>query len=180
MLRPSHHVELARYAHDMVTLATSRQLVLLAKYLQTHLSDIERWMRDMRIAINVSKSSVMIFTKAGRHIPTSSSFRGTSPLGPYRPLSWGDPRQTAHLVDSRRSAEEESGTEPGIFGTSPEEKEGLSLHQEWSSAVQAAHPSSNRLRLLHLEVVRSLPCQETTGAAIQASSHCYQCTFVHW
>jgi hypothetical protein len=36
------------------------------------------------------------------------------------------------------------------------------------------------LRVLHLEVRCSHPCEEAAGALIQASSPCYRCTFVHW
>jgi hypothetical protein len=38
-------------------------------------------------------------------------------------------------------------------GTSPKQEK-WSLHQEWSSAVQAAHPSYNGLLMHHLEVCR--------------------------
>jgi hypothetical protein len=66
---PSHHVELALYADDTAVIATSRQPALLVKYLETYLSDIERWLSEWRIAINVSKSSAMLFAKTGRRVP---------------------------------------------------------------------------------------------------------------
>jgi hypothetical protein len=47
----------------------SRQAALLVKYLDTYLSDLERWLSEWRIAINVSKSSAMLFAKTGRRIP---------------------------------------------------------------------------------------------------------------
>lgn len=34
-----------------------------------YISNVEWWLREWRININVSKSAVMIFEKAGRHIP---------------------------------------------------------------------------------------------------------------
>jgi hypothetical protein len=69
MSRPSRHVELALYAEDTAVMATPRQLVLLVEYLETYLSDLERWLSEWRIAINVSKRSVTLFTKTGSRIP---------------------------------------------------------------------------------------------------------------
>jgi hypothetical protein len=63
-----HHVELALYGDDMAVTATSCQPALLVKYLETYLSDLEQWLREWRITINVSKSSAMLFAKASRHI----------------------------------------------------------------------------------------------------------------
>jgi len=65
MPSPSRHVELALYADDTAVIATSRRPALLVKYLETYLSHLERWLSDWRIAINVSKSSAMLFAKTG-------------------------------------------------------------------------------------------------------------------
>ena len=62
---PSRHVELALYADDTAIIATSRSPALLVSYLEAYLSDLERWLRVWRIAINVSKSNAMLFAKAG-------------------------------------------------------------------------------------------------------------------
>jgi hypothetical protein len=48
-------------------------------------------------------------------------------------------------------------------------KEKWSLHQELSSAVQAAHPSYDGIRVPRLEVHRSLPYQKTAGASVHMS-----------
>jgi hypothetical protein len=69
MPSPPRHVELALYADDMAVVATSRQPALLVKYLETYFSDLERWLSEWRIAINVSNSSAMLFAKTGRRIP---------------------------------------------------------------------------------------------------------------
>jgi len=61
-----HHVELALYADDTAIIATSRTPALLVSYLQSYLSHLERWLTEWRIAINVSKSSAIIFARAGR------------------------------------------------------------------------------------------------------------------
>ena len=62
---PLHHVELALYTDDMAIIATSRKLTLLVTYLESYLNDLQRWLSEWRIAI-VSKSTVMIFVRAGR------------------------------------------------------------------------------------------------------------------
>jgi hypothetical protein len=65
MLTPSHHVELALYADDTAVIATSRKPTLLVSYLESYLNDLQRWLSEWRIAINVSKSSAMKFARAG-------------------------------------------------------------------------------------------------------------------
>jgi hypothetical protein len=66
MPSPSHHVELALYADDTAVIATSRKPTLLVSYLEAYLSDLQRWLSEWRIAINVSKSTAIIFARAGR------------------------------------------------------------------------------------------------------------------
>jgi len=61
MPKPSHHVELALYADDTAIIATSRTPALLLSYLKSYLSHLGRWLTEWRIAINVSKSSAIIF-----------------------------------------------------------------------------------------------------------------------
>ena len=65
---PSHHIDLAQYAGDTALVATSKQPQLLLKYLETYLTELEIWLRDWRIAINVDKSAAVFFTT--KHIPT--------------------------------------------------------------------------------------------------------------
>jgi hypothetical protein len=66
MPSPSHHVELAIYADVTAIIATSRKPTLLVSYLESYLNDLQRWLSEWRIAINISKSSAMIFARAGR------------------------------------------------------------------------------------------------------------------
>jgi hypothetical protein len=61
---PSRHVELGLYEDDTAIIATSRKSALLSSYLESHLSDLVRWLREWRIAINVSKTNAMLFAKA--------------------------------------------------------------------------------------------------------------------
>jgi retron-type reverse transcriptase len=58
---PSRHFKLALYADDTAIIATSQKSALLIRYLNTYLSDLERWLRERRIAINVSKSNAILF-----------------------------------------------------------------------------------------------------------------------
>ena len=53
----SLHVELAHYADDTAVIATSRKPTLLVSYLVSYLNDLQRWLSEWRIAINVPKSS---------------------------------------------------------------------------------------------------------------------------
>ena len=63
---PSHHVELALYADDTAIIATSRKPTLLFSYPESYLKNLQRWLSEWRIAINVSKSTTIIFGRAGR------------------------------------------------------------------------------------------------------------------
>jgi len=66
MPSPSHHVELALYAGDMAIIAMSRKPTLLVRYLESYLNDLQWWLSEWKIAINVFKSTAIIFTRAGR------------------------------------------------------------------------------------------------------------------
>ena len=63
MLSPLHHVDLALYADDTAVIATSRKPTLLVSYLEFYLK-LSEW----RVAINIFKSSAMIFARVGRRI----------------------------------------------------------------------------------------------------------------
>jgi predicted Zn-dependent protease len=66
MPSPSHHVELVLYADDTAIIAMSRKPTLLISYLESYLNDIQRWLSEWRISINVNKSTAIIFPHAGR------------------------------------------------------------------------------------------------------------------
>jgi hypothetical protein len=67
MPAPFHHLGLARCATDTTIIPTSRKPALLVSYLESYLSDLERWLNEWIFAIKVSKSNAMFFT--GRSIP---------------------------------------------------------------------------------------------------------------
>jgi len=88
MLSPSRH------AGDTTVIAVSRQAMLLVKYLETCFSDLEQWLREWSLAINVKKSFAVLFAKAGRRIAKPRLFG--------EPIQWVD---TAHYpgvtIDTR-------------------------------------------------------------------------------
>jgi hypothetical protein len=53
---------------DLGLAATLRKPSLLSSYLQTHLDRFEHWLWEWRVAINVSKSTVVLFAKTARRI----------------------------------------------------------------------------------------------------------------
>jgi hypothetical protein len=82
---PSHHVELAQYADDTALVAMPGSPSLLVGYLEVSVGRLERWLRDWRIAMKVSKSTALLFAKAPRPIqkPRTVQFLG-------EPRQWVD------------------------------------------------------------------------------------------
>jgi len=89
MPSPSHHVELALYADDTAIIATSRKPTLLVSYLESYPNDLQRWLSEWRIAINVSKSTAIIFARVGRRFiqPRPATLRGNNRMGRQNLLS---------------------------------------------------------------------------------------------
>ena len=90
MSSPSHHVELALYAEETAGMATSREPTLLFSYLGSYLNELQRCLSEWRVAINVSKSSAIIFAHirtAPHPAPTSHTLRGTNLMGRNYTLS---------------------------------------------------------------------------------------------
>jgi len=85
MPSPTHHVELAVYADGTAIIATSCKPTLLVSYLESYLNDLQRWLSEWRIAINVSKSTAIIFALAGRRFIQP---RPVTLLG--EPIQWFD------------------------------------------------------------------------------------------
>ena len=83
MPSPSHHVELALYAEDTAIIGTSSKPTLLVSYLELYLNGLQLWLSEWRIAINVSKSTAIIFARAGRRFIQS---RAVTLLG--EPIRW--------------------------------------------------------------------------------------------
>ena len=117
---PSHHVELALYADDTAITATFRKPTLFASYLESYLNDLQRRLSEWRIAINVSKSSAIIYSRALHPAAPSNTFRGTNPMGRHNSLSGSDPRYTTYLVALHRSGQEQGCSKDGYAGSPPE------------------------------------------------------------
>ena len=73
---PSRHIELAQYADDTALVVTSKHPALLVKYLETHLYELEIWLREWRIVINVGKSAAVLFTTRRTPPPRLLRFLG--------------------------------------------------------------------------------------------------------
>ena len=89
MPTPPHHVELALYADDTGIIATSRKPMLLVRYLESYFNDLQRWLSERRIAINVSKSTEIILERgrtALHQAPTSKTLRGANIMGRHNTL----------------------------------------------------------------------------------------------
>ena len=69
-------IELAQYADDTALEATSKHPALLVKYLETHLSELEIWIREWRVTINVGKSAAVLFTTRRMPLPPPLIFLG--------------------------------------------------------------------------------------------------------
>jgi hypothetical protein len=65
-MTPSHHVELSLYANETAIIAKSRKPKLFVSYLKSYLNELQRGFSEWRIAIYVSKSTALIFARAGR------------------------------------------------------------------------------------------------------------------
>ena len=59
-------MELALYSDDTAIIATSRKPKLLVSYLESYLNDLQQWLREWKIAINLSMSTAIIFMRAGQ------------------------------------------------------------------------------------------------------------------
>ena len=79
----SHHVELALYDDDTAIIATSHKSTLLISYLEYYFNNLQKCLSEWRIATNVSKSTAIIFARAGRRFiqPQPVTFFG-------EPIQW--------------------------------------------------------------------------------------------
>jgi hypothetical protein len=68
---PSCHVEFVQYADDRTLVATSCSPSILVGYLEAYLGRLKRWLRDQRLAINISNSIAVLSVVAERRIQKS-------------------------------------------------------------------------------------------------------------
>jgi hypothetical protein len=79
----SRHVELAQYTDYTALIATSSSPSLVVDYLEACLGRLLLWLRDWRLAINVSKSTAVLFAKAARRVQKSRPVQF-----PGEPIEW--------------------------------------------------------------------------------------------
>ena len=95
-ISPSYHVELSRYVDYTAVIASSRKPTLFVSYLESYLNDLQRWLSEWRIAINVSMSSAMIFARTGRPIQLDETTRYLG-VTLYKQVTW-----SPHIVQVRK------------------------------------------------------------------------------
>ena len=176
----SHHVELALYADDTSIIATSRKPMLLVSYLESYLNDVQRWMSEWRIAINVPKSTALIFARAGRR------FNQPRPVTLFgEPIQWVDTARYLRVtLDSRLTwsphidqFRRRTAKRMGVLGPLLNSKSDLSVRNGVLLFKQLIRPHDG-LCVTRMEVRRPHPCPEAAGATIQVSSPCYWCPLV--
>jgi hypothetical protein len=172
---PSRYVELAQYADDTAVAATSRSPSLLVGYLEAYLGRLEHWLRDWRIAIIVSKSTAVIFVKAARRFrkPRPVEFLGEL-------IQWVETaRHLGVALDTELTwparvdqVGKKAAQGLGVLGPSLTGEVSCPVCQKRCSALQAAHPSYDGLRMSDLEVRCSHRRSGAACVAVQVSSHC--------
>ena len=85
MPSPLHHVELVLYSDDTAIIAMFREPTLLVSYLESCVNEVQRYLSDCRIAINMSNCTTIIFARAGQRFIQS---RPVTPFG--EPNEWAD------------------------------------------------------------------------------------------
>jgi hypothetical protein len=167
-----HHVQLALYADDTAVIATSRKPTQLVSYLQSYLNELQRWLSEWSTAINVSKSTAIIFARTRRR------FSQPTPVRLFvEPIEWVDKTRylgvTLHTrltcpphIDQvrKRTAQRMGMLRPLLNRKSNIAVRGEILYK------QVIRPM--RLCLPCLEVRCPLACPEATGVAFQVSSPC--------
>jgi hypothetical protein len=183
MPSPSHHVELALYADDTAVIATSRKPTLLVSYLESYLNDLQRWLSEWRIAINVSKSSAIIFARAGRRFirPRPVTLFGesiewvvtTRYLGVTldKRLTW-----SAHIVQVRKRTAQRMGMLGPLLNRKSDlfVRNGVLLYKQLIRPMMdyacPACRSAARCHVRRLQVLQSKCLRLATGAPFYVSN----------
>ena len=149
------------------------QATLLVIYLESQLNDFQRWLSEWRLAINVSKSTAIIFARARRRFIQP---RPVTLLG--EPIQWIDTTRYLGLaLDTRLiwsphidQVRKRTAQKMGMLGPL--------LCQERSPAIQAAYPPHEGLCVPRVEDRCPHQRPEAAGVAIQVSSPGYGCPLV--
>jgi hypothetical protein len=161
---PSRHVELALYADDTAVMATSRKPELLVSCVESYLRDLERWLKEWRIAINVAKRTAMLFTRRriqklrpvllfGEQIVWVDAARYLGAILDTRLTWWSDIDQVRKKAAQRM----------GVLGPLLHRRSGL--YTERCSPLQAVRPSHDGLRVPSLSIASLLLSPEMRSYA---------------
>ena len=179
MPSPSHHVELALYAGDKAIIVTSRKPTLLVSYLESYLNELQRWLSEWRIAINVSKSTAIIFARTGRRFiqprPVTLFGELTQWVDTTRYLELTlDTRLTCspHIDQVRKNTAQRMGT----LGLLLNRKSDLSVRNEVLLYKQLIRPMmyyarpAARTHVRRLQVLQSKCLRLATGSLLNVSN----------
>jgi hypothetical protein len=178
---PSRHVELVLYADDTAVMATSRKPELLVSYLESYLSDLERWLKEWRIAINVSKITAMLFSRRRIQKPRPVQIFG-EPI-----LSFDAARYLGVILDTRLTwsshidqARKKAAQGLGVLGPLLHRRSGLSIRNGVLLYKQLIRPMMDygcpvwrpaaHSHVRKLQVIQSKCLRAATGAPWYISS----------
>ena len=106
------------------------------------------------VCLRVTRCSSLRTVGVSRH-PDQFNSSGTQSTASIPHIILGRSSTKADLTSIKW---EKNCAETGRFGTSPKLEEWF-LHHKWSAVVQVAYQSYEGLRVAHVEVSRSHPCQ---------------------
>jgi len=161
----------------MAIIATSRTPAQLVSYLQSYLSHLERWLTEWSRAINVLKSSAIIFAQAGRRFiqPRSETLFGD-------PIKWVDTtRYFGVTLDQRLTwsphierVSRRATQRMGLLGPLLNRRSDLSIRNGVLLYMQLIRPlmdyacpvwrSASRTQVRRLQVLQSKCIRLVTGA----------------
>jgi hypothetical protein len=174
---PSHYVELALYADDTAIITTSRKPTLLVSNLESYLTDLRRWLSEWRIAIKVSKSTAIIFARAGQRF-----FRTRLVTLIGEPIQWVDTihylavtldarlNWSPHIDQVRKKTAQRIGMLGPLLNTKSDlsVRNGVLLHKQLIRPMMdyacPAWRSAARTHIRRLEVLQSKCFRVATGA----------------
>jgi hypothetical protein len=168
-------VELALYADDTAVMASSRKPELFVSYMESYLSGLEGWLKEWRIAINVSKSTAMLFPRRRIQKPRPVQLFGEPILWVDAALYLGvilDTRLTwsSHIDQVRKKAAQRMG----VLGPLLHRRSGLSIRNDVLLYKQLIRPmmdygcpvwrSVAYSHVRKLQVIQSKCLRAATGA----------------
>ena len=177
MSSPPHQIDLALYVDETAIIATSHKPTRLISHLESYLYNLQWWLSEWRVAIDISKSTAIIFPHAGQRFiqPRPVTLFG-------EPIQWViqlviggvtlDTRLTwsPHINQVRKGATQRMG----MFRPFLSRKNKLSIRNRFLLYKQLIRPmmdyacpakrSGARTHVRRLQVIQSKCLCLTTGA----------------